>query len=98
MVGTISLYDAAGERQHTTYVAARPESGRATFPERRQREVEQVKRLYPQAHYQGLADGAPENWTFLEPLSETQVLDFGVGKKQDELGRNGNISKFEVVN
>jgi hypothetical protein len=76
MVGTISLYDAAGERQHTTYVAARPESGRATFPERRQREVEQVKRLYPQAHYQGLADGAPENWTFLEPLSETQVLDF----------------------
>jgi hypothetical protein len=23
---------------------------------------------------------------------------FGVGKKQDELGRNGNISKFEVVN
>jgi hypothetical protein len=22
----------------------------------------------------------------------------GVGKKQDELGRNGNISKFEVVN
>ncbi len=41
-----------------------------------QREVEQVKRLYPHAHYQGLADGAPENWTFLEPLTHTQVLDF----------------------
>lgn len=27
-------------------------------------------------HYQGLADGAPENWTFLEPLTDTQVLDF----------------------
>ena len=76
MVGTISLYDADGERQHTTYVAASPEYGRATFLERMRREVEQVKRLYPKAHYQGLADGAPENWTFLEPLTETQVLDF----------------------
>jgi hypothetical protein len=76
MVGTISLYDAEGERQHTTYVAASPEYGRATFLERMQREVEQVKRLYPDAHYQGLADGAPENWTFLEPLSDTQILDF----------------------
>ena len=76
MVGTISLYDASGERQHTTYVAASPEYGRATFLERMHREVEQVKRLYPHAHYQGLADGAPENWTFLEPLTDTQVLDF----------------------
>lgn len=76
MVGTISLYDAEGERQHTTYVAASPEYGRATFLERMRREVEQVKRLYPKAHYQGLADGAAENWTFLEPLTDTQVLDF----------------------
>lgn len=76
MVGTISLYDAEGERHHTTYVAASPEYGRATFLERMRREVEQVKRLYPKAHYQGLADGAPENWTFLGPLTETQVLDF----------------------
>ncbi|WP_068818270.1 ISKra4 family transposase [Phormidesmis priestleyi] len=76
MVGTISLYDADGERQHTTYVAARPEYGRATFLDRMHREIEQVKRLYPTAHYQGLADSAPENWTFLEPLTETQVLDF----------------------
>jgi len=76
MVGTISLYNEIGERQHTTYVAASPEYGRATFLERMQREVEQVKRLYPDAHYQGLADGAPENWRFLEPLTDTQVLDF----------------------
>lgn len=76
MVGTISLYDALGERQHTTYVAAAPEHGRETFLERMRREIEHVKRLYPQAHYQGLADGAPENWIFLEPLTDTQVLDF----------------------
>lgn len=76
MVGTISLYDSQGERQHTTYIAASPEYGRETFLLRMQREVEQVKRLYPQAHYQGLADGAQENWTFLEPLTHSQVLDF----------------------
>jgi len=76
MVGTISLYDRQGERQHTTYIAAAPERGRDTFLARMQREVEQVKQLYPQAHYQGLADGAAENWKFLEPLTHTQVLDF----------------------
>ena len=76
MVGTISLYDRQGERQHTTYIAAAPQHGRETFLGRMQREVEQVKRLYPDAHYQGLADGAQENWTFLEPLTHTQVLDF----------------------
>ena len=76
MVGTISLYDRQGERQHTTYIAATPEHGRETFVLRMQREVEQVKRLYPHAHYQGLADGAQENWRFLEPLTISQVLDF----------------------
>jgi hypothetical protein len=76
MVGTISLYDRQGERQHTTYIAAAPKRGRDTFLARMQREVEQVKQLYPHAHYQGLADGAAENWKFLEPLTHSQVLDF----------------------
>jgi hypothetical protein len=76
MVGTISLYDMLGERQHTIYVAASPEYGKATFLERMHREIAEVKRLYPRAHYQGLADGAAENWIFLEPLTDTQVLDF----------------------
>ncbi len=31
MVGTIGLYDKAGERQHTTYMAATPEYGKSTF-------------------------------------------------------------------
>lgn len=76
MVGTISLYDSSGERQHTTYVAASPEHGRTTFLSRMTREIEQVKRLYPEAHYQGLADGAPENWTFLDQHTDSQVVDF----------------------
>ncbi|MFN5751872.1 MAG: ISKra4 family transposase, partial [Pseudanabaena sp.] len=32
--------------------------------------------LYPNAHYQGLADGAPENWVFLNTVTDTQTLDF----------------------
>ena len=31
MVGTISLYDQAGERLHTTYIGATPEYGKQTF-------------------------------------------------------------------
>jgi hypothetical protein len=76
MVGTISLYDAAGERQHTTYIATAPESGKAVFLARMQSEIEQVKRLYPQAHYQGLADGAADNWSFLLPHTDSQMIDF----------------------
>ncbi len=45
MVGTISLYNQKGERQHTTYIAAAPEYGRETFLGRLQLEVETVKQL-----------------------------------------------------
>jgi hypothetical protein len=76
MVGTISLYDPLGERQHTIYVAARPEYGKTQFLARMSQEIAEVKRLYPTAHYQGLADGATENWVFLAPFTDSQVLDF----------------------
>lgn len=76
MVGTVSLYDSTGERQHTLYIAAPPEYGRELFLQRMKTEIEYVKLRYPDAHYQGLADGAAENWTFLESYTQTQVLDF----------------------
>jgi hypothetical protein len=76
MVGTISFYNKAGERQHTIYMAATPEYGKATFLSRMEREIERVKVLYPQAHYLGIADGAEANWDFLGRYTEVQVLDF----------------------
>jgi hypothetical protein len=76
MVGTISLYDALGERHHTIYVAARPEYGKSQFLARMSQEIAQVKTLYPTAHFQAHADGAAENWAFLTPLTDSQVLDF----------------------
>jgi hypothetical protein len=76
MVGTIGFYDRAGERQHTIYMAATPEYGKATFLERMDREVERVKELYPEAYYVGIADGARGNWDFLVPRTEIQIVDF----------------------
>jgi hypothetical protein len=76
MVGTLGFYDEAGERQHTIYLGATPEYGKATFLDRMGREVERVKSAFPQARYIGLADGAKGNWEFLERHTETQVIDF----------------------
>ena len=47
MVGTIGLYDKAGERQHTIYLGATPEHGKATFLDRLEREIDRVKVAYP---------------------------------------------------
>jgi len=76
MVGTISLYDALGERQHTIYIGATPEYGKAIFLERLEREIQRTKAHYPQATYIGIADGAASNWQFLTPHTSEQVLDF----------------------
>jgi len=76
MVGTISLYDALGERQHTIYIGATPEYGKASFLERLEREIGRTKARYPQATYVGIADGAASNWQFLSRHTTQQVLDF----------------------
>lgn len=76
MVGTVSLYDAQGERQHTIYIGATPEYGKATFYQRLQREIEHVQQLYPQALLTGVADGAKDNWDFLGQYTDDQVVDF----------------------
>jgi hypothetical protein len=76
MVGTLGFYNAAGERLHTVYTAATPEYGKLTFTQRFDREIERVKAAHPGARYVGLADGAKENWTFLELITDVQVVDF----------------------
>jgi hypothetical protein len=76
MVGTIALYDKHGERQHTIYTAAAPEYGKESFIARLDSEVQRVRELLPKANYIGLADGAKDNWEFLEKRTETQILDF----------------------
>jgi hypothetical protein len=76
MVGTVSLYDSEGERQHTIYLGAAPEYGKKSFLERLEREIERAKNRYPEATLVGIADGAESNWKFLEKQTEEQILDF----------------------
>ena len=76
MVGTLALYDREGERQHTIYLAASPEYGKATFLGKLEQEIAQIKQSYPKAHYVGIADGARCNWGFLSKHTDSQTIDF----------------------
>jgi hypothetical protein len=40
------------------------------------REMEITKRLYPSSKYVAVADGAKDNWKFLEPHVDYKILDF----------------------
>lgn len=76
MVGSLSLYDKDGERQHTIYVAATPQYGKEIFYQRLSREIEHVKQLYPWALLTGVADGSADNWTFLRQYTTNECVDF----------------------
>jgi hypothetical protein len=76
MVGTISLYDETGERLHTVYLGAPPEYGREQFYERMEAEIERYKKRYASARWVGVADGAHDQWTWLDRWTEKSILDF----------------------
>jgi hypothetical protein len=76
MVGSISLYDKDGERLHTTYLAHAPEYGKETFYREFTREIETIKKSYKGKTCIGVADGAVDNWKFLQPVVDVQILDF----------------------
>ena len=76
MVGTLSFYDNKGDRAHTSYLAAPPEYGKEKFKAKLEREILRTKARYPKAYYLGIADGAKENWTFLNSHTDEQILDF----------------------
>jgi len=76
MVGSISLYDLKGERMHTIYIAGAPEYGKETFYRDFTKEIETIKKTYQGKTIVGVADGAVDNWKFLQPFVDVQVLDF----------------------
>jgi hypothetical protein len=76
MVGSISLYDEEGERLHTTYLAQSPEYGKEEFLRNFEKEIKATKKHYREKTYVGLADGASDNWKFLQNHADIQVLDF----------------------
>lgn len=76
MVGTLGFYAKDGERLHTIYTAATPEYGKLTFLDRLDREIDRVKATYPDAVYVGIADGAKDNWIYLDLKTQRQAADF----------------------
>lgn len=76
MAGTITLLDGDGERLHTIYVGSAPQSGKATFLHMLRKEVEAVTAAFPKATIVGLADGARDNWEFLNTVTDRQIIDF----------------------
>ena len=76
MAGTIAFYDKKGNRMTTLYLGCAPEKKKETFEALLKREIDLVKKQYPKAQYTGVADGALDNWTFLSPLTDVQILDF----------------------
>lgn len=76
MSGSIAFYDQEGERLHTDYIATAPEYGKAKFLARMEREITELKKRFPNACYVGIADGASDNWKFLEKHTSIQITDF----------------------
>jgi len=76
MAGTLSLYNAAGDRLHTIYQGAAPEYGKEAFLTKLELEIQKIKARFPGATYVGIADGAKCNWTFLDKHATVKILDF----------------------
>lgn len=76
MVGTIAFFDSEGDRIDTIYVANALENGKATFFEKMERELERVREHYPDVKYVGIADGAHDQWEWLEKHTTWRILDF----------------------
>ena len=76
MSGSIAFYDKDGNRLHTDYIAGVPQYGKSAFFERMRREIADVKERFSEAEYVGIADGASDNWSFLEQHTSRQITDF----------------------
>ena len=75
--GTVSFHNAKGTRLRTLCLGRMPESGKVALKVQLASEVAQIKQLRPEIRVVAIADGAADNWTFLDSLSPaTQVVDF----------------------
>jgi hypothetical protein len=83
--GTVSLYDAEGERLQTIRYARMPESKKVTLQAQLQGEIEALAALRPDLRRVHLADGAETNWERLTeieaalglpPKGRVEIVDF----------------------
>lgn len=76
MCGVLSFYDESGERLESIYIAKSPEYGKKRFNEIMDKEIEEIKKKIPNGKYVGIADGAKDNWSYLNAHTEEQILDY----------------------
>ena len=76
--GTVSFYDQQGELISTVRMARMPQSNKVTLKEMLTREVKAIRELRPDLKFAALADGAKDNWTYLDALlpEDEKILDF----------------------
>lgn len=76
-VGVISFYDADGERLETRRYGRMPEADKLTTKSWLRAELEHIRSVRPDLKTVAIADGAANNWTFLEtPGADHEVVDF----------------------
>ena len=73
--GTVSFHDARGERLKTLYLGRMPESGKVTLKAQLASEVAHIRQLRPDVRIVAIADGAADNWTFLEVKRHADALE-----------------------
>ena len=76
--GTLSFYDAEGERLSTVRLARMPEKHKATLKDTLSEEIAAVLEQRPDLTLVKLADGAKDNWTYLGAVlpQGIETLDF----------------------
>ncbi len=76
--GTVSFFDNDGELLQTKFLARMPEHKKKTLKSQLATLIEQIKELRPEMEMVKIADGARDNWTFLDDeIKEGEcVLDF----------------------
>ena len=76
-VGVVSFYDKEGERLQTRRYGRMPESDKASTKAWLQAELAHIRTARPDLAIVAIADGAANNWTFLERLgADYEVVDF----------------------
>jgi hypothetical protein len=75
--GAITFYDAAGTRLTTWRYGRMPEANKTTLKETLRAELEEIVRRRPDLVVVAIADGAPNNWSFLGTLDvDVEVVDY----------------------
>ena len=76
--GSLTYYDEAGKRLHSVYFGRMAEPGKATLKEELAAEVAGLVGRRPDLRIVGIADAAPDNWSFLGTLvaEDCQLVDY----------------------